>query len=132
MKNCGINSFFNVYPKMNRGGSPFSIFHFSFFMLIAICAISGCRRSDVREFTVELPGLTEANKAQVVEALAKYDGVKKDSYVFDFGKKTLTLRYDSMKVARENVRQAIEAKGVKVIYPEVKGGYAGYLNEKEK
>ena len=101
-------------------------------MLIALCAISGCRRSDVREFTVELPGLTEADKARVVEALAKYDGVKKDSYVFDFANKTLTLRYDSMKVARENVRQAIEAKGVKVVYPEVKGGYAGYLNEKEK
>ena len=110
----------------------FFILHSSFFMLIAFCAISGCRRSDVREFTVELPGLTEANKALVVEALARYDGVKKDSYVFDFAKKTLTLRYDSMKVARENVRQAIEAKGVKVVYPEVKGGYAGYLNEKDK
>ena len=99
---------------------------------LLICVVAGCRRSDVREFTVKLPGLTEANKAQVVEALAKYDGVRKDSYVFDFENKTLTLRYDSMKVARENVRQAIEAKGVEVVYPEVRGGYAGYLNEKEK
>ena len=95
------------------------------FILVALCAVGGCRRSDVREFTVELPGLTAANKAQVVEALAKYDGVMKDSYAFDFEKKTLTLRYDSMKIARENVRQAIEAKGVQVAYPEVKGGYAG-------
>ena len=110
----------------------FFILHSSFFMLIALCAISGCRRSDVREFTVDIPGLTEANKPQVLAALAKYDGVKKDSYVFDFEKKTLTLKYDSMKVARENIRQAIEAKGVKVTYPEVKGGYAGYLNEKNK
>lgn len=102
------------------------------FILTALCAVGGCRRSDVREFTVEIPGLTEANKAQVVQALAKYDGIRKDSYVFDFEKKTLTLRYDSMKIARENVRQAIEAKGVKVTYPEVKGGYAGYLNEKDK
>lgn len=102
------------------------------FVLVALCAVGGCRRSDVREFSVELPGLTEANKAQVVQALAKYDGVKKDSYVFDFEKKTLTLSYDSMKIARENIRQAIEAKGVRVVYPEVKGGYAGYLNEKDK
>ena len=102
------------------------------FILIALCAIVGCRRSDVREFTIELPDLTPANKAKVVEALAKYDGVKKDTYVFDFERKTLTLSYDSMKIARENVRQAIEAKGVKVVYPEVKGGYAGYLNEKDK
>ena len=112
--------------------NKFFTLRFSILVLTLLCAVSGCRRSDVREFTVELPGLTEANKAQVVEALAKYDGVKKDSYVFDFDKKTLTLRYDSMKVARENVRQAIEAKGVKVVYPEVKGGYAGYLNEKDK
>ena len=105
---------------------------------LVIAAISltavfcGCRRSDVREFTVELPTLSEANKADVVAALAKYDGVRKDSYVWDFAKKTLTLKYDSMKIARENVRQAIEAKGLKVVYPEVKGGYAGYVNEKDK
>ena len=99
---------------------------------VVLLAAGGCRRTDVREFTVELPSLTEANKAEVVQALAKYDGVKKDSYVFDFAKKTLTLRYDSMKIARENVRQAIEAKGLKVVYPDVKGGYAGYLNEKDK
>lgn len=102
------------------------------FILTALCTVCGCRRTDVREFTVEIPGLTEGNKAQVVQALSRYDGVKRDSFVFDFEKKTLTLRYDSMKIARENVRQAIEAKGVSVVYPEVKGGYAGYLNEKDK
>ena len=102
------------------------------FALAAIGTLGGCRRTDVREFTVEIPGLTEAKKADVTAALAKYDGIKKDSYVWDLEKKTLTLKYDSMKVARENVRQAIEAKGVKVVYPEVKGGYAGYVNEKDK
>ena len=35
------------------------------------CTMAGCRREDVREMTVSIPGLTEANKAQVVEALAK-------------------------------------------------------------
>ena len=84
------------------------------FILVALCAVGGCRRSDVREFTVELPGLTAANKAQVVEALAKYNGVQKDSYQWDFAKKTLTLRYDSMQIAKENIRQAIEAKSLKV------------------
>ena len=102
-------------------------------LLLALAfAVGGCRRSDVREFSVEIPGLAETNKDLVVQALSKYDGVKKDSYVWDFAKKTLTLRYDSMKIARENVRQAIEAKGLKVVYPDVKGGYAGYLNEKDK
>lgn len=103
-----------------------------FFMLIVICTTVGCRRSDVREFTIELPGLAESNRQLVVSALAPYSGVITGSCVFDLEKRTLTLSYDSMKIARENIRQAIEAKGVKVVYPEVKGGYAGYLNEKEK
>jgi len=91
----------------------------------------GCRREDVREYTFSIPGLTEANKAQVVEALAKYNGVRKDSYVWDFAKKTLTLKYDSMQVARTNIRMAIEAKGVKVDYPASTTGKAGYVDTHE-
>ena len=88
--------------------------------LFAACAAAllvatpGCRREDVREFTVSIPGLTEANKTQVVEALAKYSGVKKDSYVWDMSAKTLTLRYDSMQIAKTNIRMAIADKGIKV------------------
>ena len=86
-------------------------------MLVVVAALAvtgGCRRADVRDFTVTIPDLTEANKAQVVEALAKYNGVQKDSYQWDLAKKTLTLRYDSMQIAKENIRQAIEAKQLKV------------------
>lgn len=101
-------------------------------LLIGLCMIGGCRRSDVREFTIEIPGLTEENKPLVMQAVTAYGGVDRGSCLFDFTKKTLTLRYDSMKVAQENIRQAIERKGIKVVYPEVKGGYAGYLNEKSK
>ena len=81
--------------------------------IIAI-ALAGCRREDVREFTVSIPGLTETNQAQVVEALAKYNGILKDSYVWNLNAKTLTLRYDSMQIAKTNIRMAIEAKGIKV------------------
>jgi len=86
-------------------------------LVLGAAASCGCRRADVREFTVSIPDLTEANKAQVVEALAKYNGVKKDSYAWDFAKRTLTLRYDSMQIAKENIRQAIEAKALKVSRP---------------
>lgn len=82
-------------------------------VIIAI-ALAGCRREDVREFTVSIPGLTETNQAQVVEALAKYNGILKDSYVWNLNAKTLTLRYDSMQIAKTNIRMAIEAKGIKV------------------
>ena len=85
--------------------------------LVALMAVCGCRREDVRDFTVSIPDLTPEKQAAVVEALAKYNGVKKDSCKWDFAQKTLTLRYDSMQIAKENIRQAIEAKNLKVNRP---------------
>ena len=87
---------------------------FAVFTLALVALLSGCRREDVREFTVSIPGLTEANQAQVVEALSKYEGIKKDSYEWDFAAKTLSLRYDSMQIAKTNIRMAIADKGIKV------------------
>ena len=87
---------------------------------------SGCRREDVREMTVSMPSLTEAQKATVVAALAKYSGVRKDSYVWDMQAKTLTLKYDSMQIAQANIRYAIDEKGVKVAFPEKTDNRAGH------
>ena len=41
------------------------------FLLLTSCflLLSGCRREDVREMTVSMPSLTEADKAKVVKAL---------------------------------------------------------------
>ena len=100
-----------------------ALFTFHFSLLLLSC---GCRREDVREMTVSMPGLTEANKAQVVEALQKYAGVQKDSYVWDMNAKTLTLRYDSMQIAQANIRYAIDEKGVKVAFPEKTDNRAGH------
>jgi len=93
-----------------------------------IALIAGCRREDVREYTFAIPGLTEQNRTQVVEALAKYQGVRKDSYVFDFERKTLTLKYDSMQISRTNIRMAIADKGIKVEFPTNTTGKAGYID----
>ena len=93
----------------------------SYFILL-----SGCRREDVREMTVSMPSLTEADRPKVVEALAKYNGVRKDSYVWDMNAKTLTLRYDSMQIAQANIRYAIDEKGVKVAFPEKTDNRAGH------
>ena len=99
-----------------------------YFLLLTSCLllVSGCRREDVREMTVSIPGLTEANKAKVVEALAKYNGIQKDSYAWDMSAKTLTLRYDSMQIAQANIRYAIDEKGVKVAFPEKTDTRAGH------
>ena len=93
----------------------------SYFLLL-----SGCRREDVREMTVSMPSLTEANKATVVAALQKYNGIRKDSYVWDMQAKTLTLKYDSMQIAQANIRYAIDEKGVKVAFPEKTDDRAGH------
>lgn len=99
-------------------------------LLLSAAAVTallpGCRRSDVRQFTVSIPSLTEAGKPAVEQALAKYNGIEKDSYVWDFKKKTLTLRYDSMQIARTNIRMAIAEKGFTVDFPMNTTGRAGY------
>ena len=100
----------------------FFLLPFSFFLLLS----SGCRREDVREMTVVMPGLSESNKATVVAALSKYGGVEKDSYKWDMAAKTLTLRYDSMKIAQANIRYAIDEAGVKVSFPEKTDDRAGH------
>ena len=98
------------------------------YFLIASCIVlfAGCRREDIREMTVLMPGLTEADKTKVVEALAKYNGIDKSSYTWDMAAKTLTLRYDSMQIAQANVRYAIDEKGVKVAFPEKTDDRAGH------
>ena len=92
-------------------------------LMMAVC---GCRREDVREMTVLMPTLKESDRATVEQALAKYDGVRKDSYRWDMGAKTLTLSYDSMKIAQSNIRYAIDEKGVKVMFPVKETDRAGY------
>ena len=103
-------------------------------------ALSGCRREDVREFTVDIPGLTQENKQKVVDAFTVrkpgqpprvYEGIRPDTFSFDFEKKTLTMKYDSMKIAKTNIRMLIEAAGVEVHFPSNNAsGVAGYLDYK--
>jgi len=97
-----------------------------FLLVLALALLPGCRRTDVREMTVSMPNLVEADKAKVVAALAKYAGVERDSFRWDMSAKTLTLRYDSMQIAQANIRYAIDEKGVKVAFPEKKDDRAGY------
>ena len=84
-------------------------------------ALAGCRKTDFRAMTVEMPSLKESDKTTIVEALARYNGIDKSSYRWDLNAKTLTLRYDSMQLAQANVRYAIDEKGVKVKFPEPTG-----------
>ena len=91
-----------------------------------LALFSGCRREDIREMTVSMPDLKESDKAKIVETLSKYSGIDKNSYKWDFNSRTLTLKYDSMKIAQANVRYAIDEKCTKVAFPEKKDNHAGY------
>ncbi len=116
------------------------ISHLTFIAAVAAAAVlSGCRREDVREFTVEIPGLTQENQQKVVDAFTLrkpgqiphvYDGIRPDTFVFDFDKKTLTMKYDSMKIAKTNIRMLIESAGVEVHFPSNTTGVAGYIDYK--
>ena len=106
-----------------------------------VALLAGCRREDIREFTVEMPSLTVADKQKVVDAFTirspgrsprVYEGVFTDSFRFDFDKKTLTMKYDSMKIAQTNIRMLIESSGVEVHFPSNATGVAGYLDVKPK
>ena len=107
------------------------------FALGVFALLAGCRRTDVRDFTVEFSALTEADRTRAVEAFLLpdpyapgksrcYDGVDTGSFVFDFGRKTLTMKYDSMKIAHTNIRMLLEAKGLPVVYPTNTTGRAGH------
>ncbi len=96
-------------------------------LLVLVLALAGgCRREDIRTMTITMPELTEADVARVEAALSPYGGIDKTSYRWDVEAKTLTLSYDSMKIAQSNIRYAIDEKGVKVAFPKKEGNHAGY------
>lgn len=97
---------------------------------MAAALLAGCRREDMREATLDVPGLDATNEVSVIDALGRYEGVVRSSIRFDQTKKTVSLKYDSMKVAQTNLRMSIEEKGIAVTFPTNTTGFAGYINER--
>ena len=111
-------------------------------LLLSLAVLSGCRREDVRELTVTIPSMTPADSNRVVRAFVIgdprrprdahfYEGIDPKSFRFDFNQKTLTMTYDSMKIAHTNIRMLLQDAGLEVVFPENnKSGVAGYLDVK--
>ena len=74
-------------------------------------AVLGCRRTDVRDFTVAIPGMSAGDEPAITAALAPYSGIDRASMKFDLQAKTLTLRYDSMQLAKKNIELSIAKAG---------------------
>ena len=86
-------------------------------LAVACAAAEGCRRTDVRDFEVSVPALTAENEAVVRQALARFGGIDRSSLKFDHKAKKLSLRYDSMQLAKKNIeleiaKAGLEANGV--------------------
>ena len=92
---------FGIIPNMK---------HAVFFLAIVL-AVVGCRRTDVRDFTISIPDMTAADAQASAAALAPYAGVDKASLKFDPAAKTLFLRYDSMQLAKKNIEISIAQAG---------------------
>ena len=78
---------------------------------VVLLAVAGCRRTDVRDFTVSIPDMAAGDAQAIAAALAPYSGVDKASLKFDPAAKTLSLRYDSMQLAKKNIEISIAQAG---------------------
>ena len=76
-----------------------------------ILALAGCRRTDVRSFAVDVPQATEADLPVLKASLDRYAGGGKSTIKFDAAARRLTLRYDSMQIAKKNIEMAIAGAG---------------------
>ena len=82
--------------------------------VLAAClfVVTGCRREDLREMKISLPGVvTAADRAAVLRAVDGLTGIDKKTMVFDEAKKELRMFYDSMQIRRKNVEIAIAEAG---------------------
>lgn len=80
-------------------------------LVVMVLAVVGCRRTDVRDFSVAIPSATVADQPAIAAALGGYAGIDKSSLKFDPQTKTLTLRYDSMQLAKKNIEISIARAG---------------------
>ena len=80
--------------------------------LLGALLFSGCRVSDVRVLTVNVPGLSsESDVANVRKALAPLNGVDKEKLAFDLKAHGVKVTFDSMVVANKNIEIAIAEAG---------------------
>jgi copper chaperone CopZ len=91
------------------------------FSLAGALLMSGCRVSDIRELTVQVPGMAaESDVQRIRQALAPLNGVNKEQAVYNVTNRTIKVTFDSMVVANKNIEIAIaeagyEANGIAAI-----------------
>lgn len=80
--------------------------------LLCLALFAGCRLSDERVTVIKTPGVRNENCAKIVsKALEPLRGIKSEELSFDYNAGTVTVRYDSMQLARKNIELAIAGAG---------------------
>jgi copper chaperone CopZ len=79
----------------------------------AICLFgTGCRRQDVRTIMIDVPGMeNEKHANMVINAMRQIPGVDTNSVRFDFTRRTVTVRYESLVASLKNIEMAISDAG---------------------
>ena len=90
--------------------SLFILKHGLLILALGLC-LAGCRRTDVLAFAIDVPQATAADVPAITAALRPYGGVIASSIAFDDAAHRLTLRYDSMQIAKKNIEMAIAQIG---------------------
>ena len=77
-----------------------------------VAGLAGCRTSDIRTVVIAVPDMKNAACQKLIaNSLATTDGIFSDAVVFDLEKRTVTVRYDSMKLAIKNIEHQIAKLG---------------------
>ena len=80
-------------------------------LAFAALAFAGCRQKDVRDFTINVPALSQESEGAVRSALAGCCGVDMSSVELDPANHCVKLRYDSMQTAKKNIEFALAEAG---------------------
>jgi hypothetical protein len=80
------------------------------FIMLAVILLSSCRKQDIREVIIQTPGIKNQACAKIVQdAFMRQPGVI--SIRPDFQKREITVKYNSMVIARKNIEFTVAAAG---------------------
>lgn len=80
-------------------------------LVLGLLAVS-CRREDIRTVTIQVPGMKAPRCVErVVDAVARQQGVQRDTINLDLAARTVVVTYDSMQLAVKNIEHAIADAG---------------------
>lgn len=85
-------------------------------LTVAIMAIglglAGCRRSDMRTITIDVPGMKSGRCAEiVVNALTRFHGIPRERIQADLERRTVTVTYESLNLSLKNLEATIAESG---------------------